>query len=139
MAKAMTRPFRPITPTTPSVFLEGVVALRSEPFNQPPIMQQNEERQRAVSIILKEIERWKIQEANQSHDEMMACGCAIGALSNVLCTVMGFDESLVVEVDGVVRGRYRNALDMANHFGAVLQQSDAMRKELEELRGIVNL
>jgi hypothetical protein len=43
-----------------------------------------------------------------------------------------------VIVNGVVRGRYTNAEAMAIHFANVLESNDAMRAELEELRGVRN-
>lgn len=98
---------------------------------------QQDERARVTKIILREIERCKTIEASDTSDqELLAAASAIGALSNVLCAVLGLEESLVVEVDGVVRGRYKNAETMAWHFSELLKSHDAMKRKLEELRGV---
>lgn len=50
----------------------------------------HEERERCKQIILDEIERWKVAEGEENHDEhALAYGVGVGALSNVLCRVMG--------------------------------------------------
>lgn len=96
----------------------------------------NKERARVTKIILQEIDRWKTIEASNTNDQqLLSAMTAIGALSNVLAAVLGINVSHVVEVDGVVRGHYKNADTMAWHFSEFLKSHDAMKKELEELRG----